>query len=167
MNLLTLRITFGVLGALTKDRHSLALASGFSLGYAIGLTPVFTLHWPCFVLLTLFLRVNLASSLAGCLIGLISWMALSDFFQTLGLKALTGVPVLTDFWAALSHLPLIPYTQLTHAHVMGSFVFLFITAPILFAISYYGLRRYGSDLYEAFRATRLSRAYAYYKKFLR
>ncbi|KAA3620124.1 MAG: TIGR03546 family protein [Calditrichaeota bacterium] len=98
------------------------VSAGFSLGFAIGLMPFFTLHGLFFWLLLLLFNVNLAAGFVGIMLtSLIAWF-FDPLFHDLGFLLLVQIPALQGLWESLYNLPIAPLTKFYNTVVLGSLV---------------------------------------------
>jgi uncharacterized protein (TIGR03546 family) len=148
------RPLFRFFESIGEESSPLQLASGVTLGFFLGLTPPFTLHWIGGWLLLLCVRVNLGAALLSY--GVFALLApnLDACFHPVGKWVLTDLPWLTNFWATITELPVLPYTEFNNTVVMGSFVVSLALFPLVFLSSLAGIQKWGARFAERFRLSR-------------
>lgn len=133
-----LKILAKFVQAMREGQTPHQIAAGFGLGFLIGLMPFFTLQGLLFLLILLFLNVNLAAgTLAIILCSLIAYL-FDPLFHDLGYFLLTGIPALMGAWETLYNLPLAPLTRFNNTVVLGSFV----SGLVLFIPVYLGMKKF-------------------------
>ncbi|MFQ5639937.1 MAG: TIGR03546 family protein [bacterium] len=96
------------------------IASGFTLGFVMGLTPFWTLQNMVLFLAAILSKVNLASVFfALFLFSFVSYI-FDPLFHHLGYFILAQVDALKGVWTSFYNMPLIPFTRFNNTVVMGS-----------------------------------------------
>jgi len=117
------------------------IAAGLTLGFLLGLSPLFSIQGLLFILVLLIFRIQIGAALAMSAltkilaIGLVSPLAMIGE-QVLELKSL--FPLFMTMYNA----PVIPLTKFNHTVVMGGLIFSIFLGPILFIIFYQLVKRY-------------------------
>lgn len=151
-----------LLQSLAKTLHSDGtpgqIAAGITLGAALGLTPLMSLHNLAIVALLLVLNVSFAGGLLGWALFAPAGFLLDPLFERLGRTLLLDTPQLTPLWTAWYNAPVVPYTSFNNTVVLGSFLgWLLLSLPI-YSLARYGVLRYRATVGERVRRTRLYRA---------
>lgn len=168
----TYRVGFRGLDLLRLDTDDARLSAGVVLGFALGLTPLFTLHALCLWMLLLVVRVNPLAVLlsAACFAALSA--PFDGLFHSLGLAVLTP-PGMHRLWAGFYHWPVVPHTHFYNTVVMGRWIVTLVAALPLYAATRGVLTRHrgaiegailGSAFWRTLATSRLYRLYASYHK---
>ncbi len=113
------------------------VSAGFSLGFAIGLMPFFTLHSLLLWLVLLLFNVNLAAGFVAMMLTSLLAVLFDPFFHDLGFFLLAQIPGLHNFWEMLYNLPIAPLTKFYNTVVMGSMA----SALVLFVPVYLAMKK--------------------------
>ena len=160
-----LRPIFAFLEFLFEEVETYQLALSVVLGIFLGLVPFLTLQWWFSFGFVLFFRLNLATTLFSFFTFSILGLAIEPYLNNLGNFFLTGIPRLIPIWAWMYHVPIIPYTGFNNTYVFGSTLIALVLAVPIFFLMFYFIKRYRSNLFHLWKETKLSRYYAYYKRF--
>ena len=153
-----------LLQSLVRTLHSegtpAQIALGFTLGAALGLTPILSAHNLLVVALLAVLNVSFAAGMLAWAVFVPVGFLLDPLFDRLGQRLLLETPSLQPFW-----------TRLDNTVVVGSVAgWLLLTIPIFFAARA-GVLSYRATLGERIRRSRIytavsaSRAYNVYRWF--
>ena len=136
------------------------IAAGVTLGAALGLTPLLSLHNLGVVALLLVLNVSFGAGLLGWALFVPAGFLLDPVFDRIGRALLLDIPVLTPVWTAWYNLPVVPYTNFNNSIVLGSFAGWLVMAPAVYFLVRHGVVRYRDTLGERVKQARLYRAVA-------
>ena len=118
------------------------IASGFTLGFFVGLSPFMTLQNLVILLIAFLSKVNLASMFfAIFFFGFIAYL-FDPVFHSLGYVLLTQVDVLKGLWTYLYNLPVAPFTRFYNTVVMGTLVTAIVLAFPVYLLSKRGIIAY-------------------------
>lgn len=166
-----IRLIQRLVKALNSEGTPGQVAAGLTLGAAVGLTPLASLHNVLFVLAIFLLNV----SVPGAMLGWVTFTAfaflLDPLFDRVGTAILLDDGALTGIWATIYNTPVLAYTNLTNSVVLGSLIGWLVMAIPLFFVARWGVARYRETLYKrykdtrAFRAIRASKLYNVYRTF--
>lgn len=109
------------------------IASGFTLGFVVGLTPFWTLQNMAILAITILTKVNLAAVFFSLFLFSFVAFIFDPLFHDLGYFILVKINALRDFWTTLYNWPIAPFTRFYNTIVMGSLVTaLVLAAPMYF-----------------------------------
>jgi uncharacterized protein (TIGR03546 family) len=167
----TIRLIQKLVKALNSEGTPGQVAAGVTLGAALGLTPLASLHNLLFLLGILLLNVSVPGAILG-------WVAftgvaflMDPIFDQVGTAILLEDGALTGVWATIYNTPVLAFTNLTNSIVLGSLIGWLVLALPLFFASRLAIARYRATIYErykdapAFRAIRASKLYNAYRAF--
>lgn len=98
------------------------IASGFSVGFLIGLMPFWTIQGVLLFIVLILFNINLAAGTVAILLANLFAYLLDPIFHSLGYFFLTGIPALQGFWEWLFNTPVGPLSRFNNTVVMGSFI---------------------------------------------
>ena len=157
--------------ALNSDGTPGQVAAGVTLGAAIGLTPVASLHNLVFVALIFLMNVSIPGALLGWVVFGGAAFALDPIFDRVGTGLLLSEGGLQGVWATIYNTPVLAFTNLTNSVVLGSLIgWLALALPIFFGARW-AISRYREKVYarykdaRAFKAIRASKLYNAYRMF--
>lgn len=157
--------------ALNSDGTPGQVAAGVTLGAAIGLTPVMSLHNLVFVVLIFLLNVSIPGALLGWVFFGGAAFVLDPVFDRVGTGLLLSEGGLQGVWATVYNAPVLAFTNLTNSIVLGSLIgWLVLSLPIFFGARW-AIARYREKVYaryrdaRAFKAIRASKIYNLYRTF--
>ena len=157
--------------ALNSDGTPGQVAAGVTLGAAIGLTPLMSLHNLLFVTVIFLTNVSIPGALLGWVVFGGVAFALDPAFDRIGTALLLTEGGLQSLWAAIYNAPVLAFTNLTNSVVLGSLVgWLVLALPIFFGARW-AIARYREKVYarykdaRAFKAIRASKLYNAYRIF--
>ena len=87
------------------------IAAGFTVGFSLGLMPLFSLQGLLLVLILILLNINIAAGMLAMIVASILVWLIDPWIHSLGLYVLTQVPALQGFWETLYNMPVAPLTQ--------------------------------------------------------
>ena len=104
--------------AVNSNRRTGEMAAGAAFGLLLALIPSGNLLWACLLLITLFIKINLAVELV--LLGLFKLVVplFDGPLHRLGYLILT-IPGLESLFTNLTNLPIVPFTKFNNTIVMG------------------------------------------------
>ena len=151
------------------------IASGLTIGFLIGLSPLVSLQGAILVLLLLILRVQIGAAIA--LAGLTKFLAIliTPVLSSIGEIVLSS-SLLRPIFTQLYNLPIVPYTKFNHSVVMGGLVASILLSPLLYFFFTKVIRRYQhkvvskikeTKLFKAIRASSLAQWYLKYENLSR
>ena len=121
-----------VLVAINSNQRAGEIASGLALGFLLALIPAGNLLWWLILILTLFLRINLAAELLALALFKLIVPLLDGLLHAVGYAILTAPP-LHWLFASLYNVPLVPFTRFNNSIVMGGFIAgLILWVPLYF-----------------------------------
>jgi len=154
-----------LLHALNSDSSIRQIALAISLGFIVGLSPLFTLHNLVIIFFVLLIRVHLGSFILA--VGFFSGVSylLSTLIVGLGEYLLTN-PELVDFFTLLYQLSLFKLAHWHHTYVIGAFVLGAILSVPLYFISKVIIEKYRVHImsfFEKFRIVQALKASKFYR----
>jgi uncharacterized protein (TIGR03546 family) len=162
-----LKLLQSLVSTLNSEGTPRQIAAGFTLGAALGLTPLVNVHNLVVFALACLLNVSFGAFLLGWTVFVPAGFALDPLFHAVGL-ALLQAPGLTSVWTALANTPGVPFTNFNNSVVLGSVVgWLVLWLPIFF-VSRWLVVKYRVHVFERLRKTRVfqaiaaSKLYTYY-----
>jgi uncharacterized protein (TIGR03546 family) len=118
------------------------IASGFTLGFLVGLAPFLTLQNLVILLVAFLTKVNLAAVFFAIFtFGFVAYI-FDPVLHNLGYFVLTQLGALRDFWTYLYNLPVAPLTSFYNTVVMGSLVCALLLAWPVYLLSRNGIIAY-------------------------
>ncbi|MHC5037274.1 MAG: TIGR03546 family protein [Planctomycetota bacterium] len=130
--MIVLKFLFKLIKVMNSETSTRALALAFTLGMFLGLVPWLTLQWGAVLLLVLFFRVNLTSTLVTFLIFRLIAIPLQGPLDAAGC-ALLQHESLTGLWTFLYNTPVLDALRSNHAVVLGATCLaLLLLAPVFF-----------------------------------
>ncbi len=129
-----LKIISKLIKAFRSGESPAKIASGFSVGFFIGLMPFWTVQTLLLVFLLILININLAAgTVAMLLAGLIAYL-LDPLFHDIGYFLLT-LPAMHSTWEALYNSVFGPLTRFYNTVTLGSFIGgLILFFPVLFGM---------------------------------
>lgn len=122
-----------ILASLNSNRRPGELAAGISFGFLIGMQPGFTLIAVVVIIITFFLKVNLAAELLFALIFSLIAPLFDGLLDSLGGFILT-LPSLEGIFTTLYNAPVFPLTNFNNTIIMGGFALgVVLWVPLFFA----------------------------------
>ena len=147
------------------------VAAGITLGAAIGLTPLVSLHNLLFLLAILLFNVSVPGAFLGWAVFGTAAFLLDPVLEWIGASILVDGPWLEGVWAWIYNTPVVAFTNLTNTVVLGSLIgWACLSLPIFFG-SRWAIARYRATLYErvrrsrAVQAVQASKVYSAYRLF--
>ena len=166
-----LKLIQSLIRTLHSEGTPAQIALGFTLGAALGLTPIVNLHNLVILALLAVLNVSFAAGMLAWAVFVPIGFLLDPLFDRLGQRLLLETPALVPFWTRLDNTPLLALANLGNTVVVGSLAgWLLLSAPIFIAARY-GVLAYRATLGERVRRSRIytavsaSRAYNVYRWF--
>ncbi|MDH3223859.1 MAG: TIGR03546 family protein [Gemmatimonadota bacterium] len=157
--------------ALNSEGTPGQVAAGVTLGAAVGMTPLLSLHNLVFVLVILFFNISVPGAVLGWVFFGTAAFLLDPLFDRAGAWILTDGGVLPELFATVYNTPVLAFTNLTNTVVLGSLMgWLALAVPIFFGARW-AIARYRKHIYErykdarAFKAIRATKAYDVYRLF--
>ena len=129
----------------SRDYSVDQMAVGLTLGVALGLTPLVSLHNLVFLAAPIVLRLSLSTFLMAWICSIPVGFLLDPVFHRLG-SALLSSESLTPLWIQAANAPLVPLTGFNNTVTLGSLVFWFAAAVPLFLLGRRGIATYRSSL---------------------
>jgi len=121
-----------VLVAINSNQRAGEIASGMALGFLLALIPAGNLLWWLILILTLFLRINLAAELLALALFKLIVPLLDGLLHTVG-HAILRAPPLQGLFTRLYNVPVVPFTRFNNSIVMGGFIAgLILWVPLYF-----------------------------------
>ena len=121
-----------VLVAINSNQRAGEIASAIALGFMLALIPAGNLLWWLILILTLFLRINLAAELLALALFKLIVPLLDGLLHAVGYAILTAPP-LQGLFTHLYNVPLVPFTRFNNSIVMGAFITgLILLVPLYF-----------------------------------
>ena len=166
-----LRLLQRLIRALNSEGTPGQVAAGITLGAAIGLTPLLSLHNLVFLLAILLFNVSVPGALLGWVVFTGLAFLFDPLFDRVGTALLGGPEALEGVFAAVYNTPVLAFTNLTNTVVLGSLVGWVVLAGPVYLGSRWAIARYRASIYEryrdapAFRAVRASKLYTVYRWF--
>jgi len=121
-----------VLVAINSNQRAGEIASAIALGFLLALIPAGNLLWWLILILTLFLRINLAAELLALALFKLIVPLLDGLLHAVGYAILTAPP-LQGLFTHLYNVPLVPFTRFNNSIVMGGFIAgLILLVPLYF-----------------------------------
>jgi uncharacterized protein (TIGR03546 family) len=118
------------------------LASGFVIGFAIGLTPGWPLHLLIILLLLLLFNANISMAIIAAAIATsLAWL-IDPWIHQLGLWVLKDIEQLQSLWVVLYNNPVAVMTRFNNSVVMGALVLTLTSAIPLFFLLKYLINKY-------------------------
>jgi uncharacterized protein (TIGR03546 family) len=152
-----LKQIFAFIKLLNSDTGTISLASGITCGFILGMTPVLSLHSLLVFLFILFFRVQVGAAFLAAFFFKFAAFLLDPAFHQIGSFALE-LSSLQGFYTTLYNLPIIPFTRFNNSIVMGSGILTFILSPIMFALSFFLIKKYREIVVARFKETKLWKA---------
>ena len=121
------------------------MAVGFTLGAALGLTPLVSLHNLVFLAAPIVLRISLSTFLVAWICAIPVGFLLDPVFHRLG-SALLSSELLTPLWIQAANAPLVPLSAFNNTVTLGSLAFWGGAAIPLFFLSRRGVAGYRGNL---------------------
>lgn len=164
-----------LLQSLVRTLHSegtpAQIALGFTLGAALGLTPIVSAHNLGILALLAILNVSFAAGMLAWAVFVPIGFLLDPVFDRIGQQLLLETPALQPLWTRLDNTPVLALANLDNTVVVGSLAgWLLLTIPIFFAARI-AVLSYRATLGERVRRSRIytavaaSRAYNVYRWF--
>ena len=144
--------------ALNSDGTPGQVAAGFTLGAALGLTPLVNLHNLVVVAAAFLLNVSIPGFMLGWFVMVPVGFLLDALFDAVGTWLLVDQAALAPLWTWLVNTPVIAWANLTNTIVLGSLVCWLVSAPAVYLLARLGVARYRSTIYERFRSSRWYKA---------
>jgi uncharacterized protein (TIGR03546 family) len=143
--LLLLRMVQSLIRTLHSEGTPHQVAVGITLGAALGLTPLLSLHNLFVVAVIMLFNVSVGGAGLGFLAFTPLGFALDPLFEALG-AWLLEIGVLHGLWTTLYNLPVLPLSNFNNTVVLGSIVaWVCLTIPI-YAGSRAGVARYRATI---------------------
>ncbi len=121
------------------------MAVGFTLGAALGLTPLVSLYNLVFLAALIALRLSLSTFTLAWIVAIPFGFLLDPVFHRLG-SALLSSEFLTPLWIQAASAPLVPLTRFNNTVTLGSLVFWAAAVVPLFFLSRRGVAAYRGGL---------------------
>jgi uncharacterized protein (TIGR03546 family) len=147
-----LKQIFAFIKLLNSDTGTISLASGITCGFILGMTPVLSLHSLLVFMFILFFRVQVGAAFLAAFFFKFSAFLLDPIFHQTGTYVLE-LQSLKSLFTTLYNLPIIPFTRFNNTIVMGSGVITFILSPLIFALSFFLIKKYREVVVERFKKT--------------
>ena len=128
-----------------RDYSVNQMAAGFTLGAALGLTPLFSLHNLLLLAAPILLRLSVSTFLLAWIAAIPVGFLLDPLFHALG-STLLSSELLTPLWAQASNAPLLPLMRLNNTVTLGSLVFWAGASIPLYLLSRRGVATYREGL---------------------
>ncbi|HEX9579769.1 MAG TPA: TIGR03546 family protein [Gemmatimonadales bacterium] len=156
--MLFLKLLQQIVRALNSDGTPGQVAAGLTLGAALGLTPLMTLHN-----LVIFAVVTLANvSFPGAMLGWALFapvgFALDSLFDSIGRRLLLDLPGLAPVWTAVYNTPVLSLANLNNSIVLGSLLTWLVVALPLYFAARLAVARYREQVYQRLARTKFFRA---------
>jgi uncharacterized protein (TIGR03546 family) len=134
------------------------IASGFTLGFLVGLTPFMTLQNMVILLIAFLTKVNLAAVFFGIFFfGFIAFI-FDPVFHNLGYFMLAKLESLYGLWTTLYNLPVAPLTRFNNTVVLGSLLTAVVLAFPVYLLSQKGIIAYRENWAEKIENSKFVKA---------
>jgi len=148
-----LKQVFDLVKLLNSETGTNQIAAGMALGFALGLSPIFSLQGLIIILLLVVFRVQFgAAMLSAFFFSFVAYL-FDPLIHILGYEVLT-VPALQSFFTELYNMPIVPFTRFNNTIVMGSGVIGFICFPFLFFLFKKFIEQYRVQIVNRFKQTK-------------
>lgn len=165
-----LKFVQSLVKALHTDGTPGQVALGMTLGAALGLTPLMSLHNLIIIAAIFLLNVSVPGAVLGLTIFTPLGFVLDPVFDRIGLALLDATPF-RGLWTRLYNEPVIPFSNFNNSVLLGSVVgYLALAVPIYF-LARFGVTRYRATLGERvgrskwYKAITASKVYNAYRLF--
>lgn len=149
---------FQLIKMLNSEVGTNQIASGLSLGFALGMSPFLSLQGILIMLLMLVFRVQFgAAFLSAFFFSFIAYL-LDPIFHIIG-DAVLYAPSLQGLWTTLYNMPLVPLTKFNNTVVMGSGVVGFILFIPLFFLFRILVTKYREKVVAKFKETKFWKSF--------
>jgi len=166
-----LKIIQYLVRALNSEGTPGQVAVGFTLGAALGLTPVVNLHSLVFIAVIAVFRVSVPGALLGWLLMTPVGFLLDPAFDAIGRALLLNAGELTPLWTTIYNTPILSLANLNNSVVLGSLIgWAGLTVPI-YVVARIGVGQYRKHVYpkiatwKIFKAVKASKVYNVYRLF--
>lgn len=157
--------------SLNSDGTPGQVAAGITLGAALGLTPLLSLHNLLIVAVIFLLNVSVPGAFLGWMASVPLGFLLDPLFDRLGSALLLDTPSLEPLWGAVYNAPVLGLANLNNSVVLGSLIFWLAVALPLFFLARIGVEQYRAKLYvkikdsKVLQLMRASKLYSLYRSF--
>ncbi|MFQ5603916.1 MAG: TIGR03546 family protein [bacterium] len=118
------------------------IASGFTLGFVVGLTPFWTLQNMLLLLIAIVTKVNLAAVFFSLFLFSFVAYLFDPVFHNLGFFMLAQVEAIKGLWTSFYNTPILPFTRFNNTVVMGSLITAIVLAFPVYLLSQKGIVAY-------------------------
>ena len=118
------------------------IATGFTMGFVVCLTPFWTLQNILLLIVAILTRVNLAAVFFALFLFSFVAFLFDPLFHDIGYFFLVDVEMLKSLWTAMYNMPIIPFTRFNNTVVMGSVVTALILAYPVYVLVKKGIIAY-------------------------
>jgi uncharacterized protein (TIGR03546 family) len=148
---------FALVKMLNSDTGTNQLASGFAVGFILGMTPALSLQSLLVFICLLFFRIQIgAAFISAFFFSFLAWI-LDPVFHSVGSSVLE-VGSLQALFTTLYNLPLVPFTRFNNTIVMGSGVISVFLSPFVFLFFRFLIVKYRVAVVERFQKTKFWKA---------
>lgn len=154
---LLLKQIFQFLKLLNSETGTYQIAWGVSLGFVLGMTPVFSLQTLLVFVLLLFFRIQMGAAFVTAFFFKFVAYLLDPVFHEVGTIVLSQES-LAPLFTQLYNMPIVPFTRFYNTIVMGSGVLSFALSPLVFVISLWAIQKYRQTVYERFKQSKFFKA---------
>ena len=146
-----------IIKLLHSENGASQIAAGLTIGFFMGLSPLFTLQGAIFIFLLLLLRVQIGAAIAMSAVTKLTAILLTPFLSSIGQYFLTNESF-NGFYTTLYNLPLVPFSKFNHSVVMGGLVLSIVLGPVLYLIFYRLILSYQEQAVQRLKKTKFFKA---------
>lgn len=154
---LLLKQLFSLIKLLNSETGTTQIASGVSLGFILGMSPLFSLQSLLVFLLLFIFRIQLGAAFASAFFFKFIAYLLDPVCHDIG-NTLLQKKSLEPLFTHLYNLPIIPLTRFNNTIVLGSGVLAILFLPIVFIGSTLLIKKYRKTVVARFEKTKLWKA---------
>ena len=154
---LLLKQLFQLVRLLNSETGTNQIAAGVSLGFVLGMTPVFSLQTLLVFLLLLLFRVQMGAAFVAAFFFKFIAYALDPIFNSVGFLVLSQESLKPTF-TQLYNMPVVPWTRFYNTIVMGSGVVSLALTPVVFLITLKLIQSYRVAIYQRIQNNRMMKA---------
>ncbi len=147
-----------ILVAINSNQRAGEIAAGIALGFLLALIPAGNLLWWLILILTLFLKINLAAELLALALFKLIAPLLDGLLHSIGISVLTA-PALQGIFTSLYNIHLAPFTRFNNSIVMGGFIAGILMLAPLYLLFRWLVRLYRKTLRDRIANSKLVKAF--------
>jgi len=148
-----LKQLFDLVKLLNSETGTTQIAAGMALGFALGLSPIFSLQGLIIFSILIIFRVQFGAAMLSAFFFSFVAYVFDPLLHILGYEILT-MPSLQSLFTELYNMPIIPFTRFNNTIVMGSGILGLAFFPILFFLFKNLVEKYRVTVVARFKETK-------------